>query len=53
MKTSSKKESFDADVAIVGAGPIGTLLAIFLGLQKYKVCLVEKWPTHFDRPRAG
>jgi len=44
--------SFDADVAIVGAGPVGTLLAILLGKQGVRVTLIERWPTIYDRPRA-
>ena len=44
--------SLDADVAIVGAGPVGTLLAILLGKQGKKVTLIERWPTIYDRPRA-
>ncbi len=42
----------DADVAIVGAGPVGTLLAILLGRQGKRVTLVERWTTAYDRPRA-
>ena len=42
----------DSEVAIVGAGPVGTLLAILLGKQGKKITLVEKWPTIYDRPRA-
>lgn len=41
-----------ADVAIVGAGPVGTLLAILLGKQGRRVTIVERWPTIYDRPRA-
>ncbi|OED38756.1 3-(3-hydroxyphenyl)propionate hydroxylase [Chromatiales bacterium (ex Bugula neritina AB1)] len=44
--------SLDADVAIIGAGPVGTLLAILLGKQGKRVTLVERWPTIYDRPRA-
>lgn len=44
--------SLDADVAIVGAGPVGTLLAILLGNQGRRVTLIERWPTVYDRPRA-
>ncbi|MEM8750152.1 MAG: bifunctional 3-(3-hydroxy-phenyl)propionate/3-hydroxycinnamic acid hydroxylase [Pseudomonadota bacterium] len=40
------------DVAIVGAGPVGTLLAILLGQKDKRVALIEKWPTQYDRPRA-
>ena len=42
----------DADIAIVGAGPVGTLLAILLGKQGKRVTLIERWPTIYDRPRA-
>ncbi len=42
----------DSEVAIVGAGPVGTLLAILLGKQGKKITLIEKWPTIYDRPRA-
>lgn len=44
--------SLDSDVAIIGAGPVGTLLAILLGKQGKQVTLVERWPTIYDRPRA-
>jgi 2-polyprenyl-6-methoxyphenol hydroxylase-like FAD-dependent oxidoreductase len=42
----------DTDVAIIGAGPVGTLLAILLGNKGKRVTLVERWPTIYDRPRA-
>ncbi len=45
-------KSHDAEIAIIGAGPVGTLLAILLGQQGRKVTLVERWPTIYDRPRA-
>jgi 3-(3-hydroxy-phenyl)propionate hydroxylase len=44
--------SNNTDVAIIGAGPVGTLLAILLGKEGKKVTLVERWPTTYDRPRA-
>lgn len=40
------------DVAIVGAGPVGLLLAILLGRAGKAVTVVEKWPEIYDRPRA-
>ncbi len=40
------------DVAIVGAGPVGLLLAILLGREGKNVTVVEKWPEIYDRPRA-
>lgn len=45
-------DGFDADVAIVGAGPVGTLLAILLGQRGKRVTLVERWTTHYALPRA-
>ncbi|MDR2334535.1 MAG: bifunctional 3-(3-hydroxy-phenyl)propionate/3-hydroxycinnamic acid hydroxylase [Burkholderiaceae bacterium] len=45
-------ETFDADVAIVGAGPVGTLLAILLGQRGKRVTLVERWSENYGRPRA-
>jgi len=40
------------DVIIVGAGPVGLLLAILLGRAGRNVTVVEKWPDIYDRPRA-
>ncbi|GAB3698246.1 bifunctional 3-(3-hydroxy-phenyl)propionate/3-hydroxycinnamic acid hydroxylase [Corynebacterium nasicanis] len=45
-------QTFDADVAIVGAGPIGTLLGLLLGQKGHTVTILEKWPTAFARSRA-
>ncbi len=42
----------DQQVAIVGAGPVGTLLAILLGNKGKQVTLIERWPEIYDRPRA-
>ncbi|NLY64074.1 MAG: bifunctional 3-(3-hydroxy-phenyl)propionate/3-hydroxycinnamic acid hydroxylase [Alcaligenaceae bacterium] len=48
----SAAEHFDADVAIVGGGPVGTLLAILLGRQGRRVTLIERWSKAYGRPRA-
>jgi 2-polyprenyl-6-methoxyphenol hydroxylase-like FAD-dependent oxidoreductase len=42
----------DTDVAIVGAGPVGTLLAILLGKRGKRVTLIERWSNHYALPRA-
>ena len=52
MTVSGKTDGFDADVAIVGAGPVGTLLAILLAQRGKRVTLVERWTTHYPLPRA-
>ncbi len=45
-------DQFDADVAIVGGGPVGTMLAILLGKTGKKVTLIERWTGAYGRPRA-
>lgn len=45
-------QGYDADVAIVGGGPVGTLLAILLGRQGKRVTLIERWTQAYGRPRA-
>ena len=52
MTRSAGVDTFDADVAIVGAGPVGTLLAILLGKRGKRVTLVERWTNHYALPRA-
>jgi 2-polyprenyl-6-methoxyphenol hydroxylase-like FAD-dependent oxidoreductase len=42
----------DADVAIVGAGPVGTALAILLAQRGRDVTVLERWPEPYDLPRA-
>ncbi|WP_190987826.1 bifunctional 3-(3-hydroxy-phenyl)propionate/3-hydroxycinnamic acid hydroxylase [Pseudarthrobacter sulfonivorans] len=52
IRRTSSNEEFDADVAIVGGGPVGTLLALLLGQKGYRVTIVEKWPEFYAQPRA-
>jgi flavoprotein hydroxylase len=42
----------DADVAIVGYGPVGATLAILLGQLGRSVVVLERWPEPYPRPRA-
>ena len=50
--TRTAQTHYDTEVAIVGAGPVGTLLAILLGRTGKKVTLIERWSKAYDRPRA-
>lgn len=52
LSNSTSPRNAETDVAIVGAGPVGTLLAILLGRQGKRVTLVERWTQAYDRPRA-
>jgi flavoprotein hydroxylase len=42
----------DADVLIIGNGPVGQTLSILLARQGRRVTSVEKYPAPFGRPRA-
>ena len=52
MDHFANSERFDTDVAVVGAGPVGTLLAILLGQRGKRVTLIERWTKHYALPRA-
>lgn len=45
-------EPADFDVAIVGCGPVGALLAILLGRSKNRVVVVERHTAPYRLPRA-
>ncbi|TDN62755.1 bifunctional 3-(3-hydroxy-phenyl)propionate/3-hydroxycinnamic acid hydroxylase [Paraburkholderia sp. BL10I2N1] len=47
-----RPQSVYTDVAIVGAGPVGLMLANMLGLQGVRVVLIEKLEQIIDYPRA-
>ena len=42
----------DADVAIVGCGPVGCTLAILLAQRGRRVVVLERWPEPYPLPRA-
>ncbi|MFD8593095.1 FAD-dependent monooxygenase [Streptomyces sp. NPDC059637] len=41
------------DVAVVGGGPVGMLLACELGLHGVRTVVVERSPSTVDQPKAG
>ena len=51
-KTLVQATSYDSDVMIIGAGPVGLMIANYLGEQGISVIVVEKLPSLIDYPRA-
>ncbi|MFT3779205.1 MAG: bifunctional 3-(3-hydroxy-phenyl)propionate/3-hydroxycinnamic acid hydroxylase [Ottowia sp.] len=56
MSTASRRPAArkhpDADVVIIGAGPVGLTIANTLGIAGVKTLVVEKLPQIIDYPRA-
>ncbi|WP_107421735.1 MULTISPECIES: bifunctional 3-(3-hydroxy-phenyl)propionate/3-hydroxycinnamic acid hydroxylase MhpA [unclassified Streptomyces] len=48
----SRSPSRMHDVAIVGFGPVGQMLALLLGRAGHDVIALERWPEPYDLPRA-
>ena len=48
----SAAQDFDADVIVVGAGPVGLTISNTLGQYGVKVLLLEKGEELIDYPRA-
>jgi 2-polyprenyl-6-methoxyphenol hydroxylase-like FAD-dependent oxidoreductase len=44
--------TLDADVVIVGAGPVGLVLGIQLAQRGRSVVILEQWPSAYALPRA-
>lgn len=52
VTASGHCETVSADVAIIGAGPVGMMIANYLGLQGVRVVLLEKLAQTIEYPRA-
>ena len=48
-----RKERLDADVAVVGYGPVGMVVAALLGRRGHRVVALERYPGLYNLPRAG
>jgi flavoprotein hydroxylase len=48
----SPTDDTDADVLIVGYGPVGQVLSILLAQQGWRVLVLERWPQPYPMPRA-
>jgi flavoprotein hydroxylase len=52
MVDGDDSDKVDCDVAIVGAGPSGLVLAVLLGQLGRSVVVLEQWPAPYTLPRA-
>jgi 2-polyprenyl-6-methoxyphenol hydroxylase-like FAD-dependent oxidoreductase len=46
-------DQFDADVAVIGYGPVGMVMAALLGQAGHRVVVLERYPGLYNLPRAA
>ena len=51
-EAASVPDAVDADILIVGYGPVGQVLSILLAQRGWRVTVVERWPQPYTMPRA-
>jgi 2-polyprenyl-6-methoxyphenol hydroxylase-like FAD-dependent oxidoreductase len=52
MSDRVSSRAVDADVIVVGAGPVGLVLSLLLTAQGHRVTLIERWDSPYPLPRA-
>ncbi|GAA2354092.1 bifunctional 3-(3-hydroxy-phenyl)propionate/3-hydroxycinnamic acid hydroxylase [Streptomyces violaceusniger] len=52
MDTAREMDGLEAEVLIVGYGPVGQLLSVLLAQRGRRVTVVERWPEPYRHPRA-
>ena len=50
--TGGRSPAPDADVLLVGYGPVGQVLSLLLAQRGWRVIVAEQWPTPYQMPRA-
>jgi 3-(3-hydroxy-phenyl)propionate hydroxylase len=51
-ENTSDATLLEADLVVVGLGPVGLMAAIQLGRKGYRVVGLDRWPTPYPLPRA-
>ena len=50
--THASVEIEEADLVVVGLGPVGLMFSILMGQKGYNVVGIERWPSPYPLPRA-
>jgi 2-polyprenyl-6-methoxyphenol hydroxylase-like FAD-dependent oxidoreductase len=53
LESNQKVRTVDADVALVGYGPVGMVVAALLGRRGHRVVVLERHSGLYNLPRAG
>jgi 3-(3-hydroxy-phenyl)propionate hydroxylase/flavoprotein hydroxylase len=53
LESDQHVSAVDADVAVVGYGPVGMVVAALLGKLGHRVVVLERYPGLYNLPRAG
>jgi 2-polyprenyl-6-methoxyphenol hydroxylase-like FAD-dependent oxidoreductase len=53
LESDQHLSAVDADVAVVGYGPVGMVVAALLGKRGHRIVVLERYPGLYALPRAG